>query len=814
MSHRSRSLPHLHIAFTVATMSVLLSSLLPAAPASVHAQTPSNLEEMKMTLYQQRLLANSSQPLNGKPFAQSLPSMMSISQPLITDQLDSSLAVFQSFRDGNWEIYRADNGGASVLRLTNNATSDITPRITLDGSKVVFVSNRDGNYEIYTMNPDGSNLRRLTNNTASDVDPAWSPDKSRIYFASNRSGNYDIWSMNADGSGQTAYAASSNPDLEPTVSPNGSVSWVVLSDPSTGIGLIRTVPVPGWISNPNSNLTTVGSCKYMARPNWSPDGMRLSYECDIDNDNWTELVVIDYKNPSLKTVIDLKEPFVDAQLNGWSPDDNRVIFTRVAYRQDGNQLAIVSATPMAVSAYSGQPAPLSFATTSDTSVDWKFIDSLPPTSKISVPPFTYANDPALPLWSAKDNGPAGIAFYFVDYSQDNGPWRPVVSYTTTTTGSLLFPSAQGVRFRVRAQDRAGNLEAAVDTGTSVGETILYLTAIQGTLTDNRNVPLPHTTLTISGNIPLSVSTGSDGGFLAQFTSSSSVQPVIRTLIVSRPGYAVMTVTNQVDGIPLGGILNYTSYLHAADDIVKNGRLDGNGSGWVSTGIVGFTSNDCLFLGGPAACMRPPQASISQKVTIPVTITKPTLSFISSWTIWSPPDATTESNLIVIVDDGLAQTAVFTSPKVYNSFPGSRANPQMNWIDMESWIGKTITLTFSIQTIGSGRVAGQAVIDDISLSSWLTPVPKQAVPARFASIAPGTTITITGENFIAPIQARAGNTPLQNVQRVDENTIVATLPSSLLFGRHDMYITNAGGQENVLPSAILIGAEAYAPIILR
>jgi hypothetical protein len=74
---------------------------------------------------------------------------------------DWSSLVFQSYRDGNWNIYRAKGDGSSQTRLTNHSSSDITPRLNRGCTHFVFASNRAGNYEIYTMKVDGSDLQRL-----------------------------------------------------------------------------------------------------------------------------------------------------------------------------------------------------------------------------------------------------------------------------------------------------------------------------------------------------------------------------------------------------------------------------------------------------------------------------------------------------------------------------------------------------------------------------------------------------------------------------------------------------------------------------
>lgn len=81
--------------------------------------------------------------------------------------------VFQSDRDGDWEIYVMNADGTNPSRLTNNPAGDYRPAWSPDGRYITFHSNRDDGTEIYVMNADGKNPIRLTNNSASDYRPAW-----------------------------------------------------------------------------------------------------------------------------------------------------------------------------------------------------------------------------------------------------------------------------------------------------------------------------------------------------------------------------------------------------------------------------------------------------------------------------------------------------------------------------------------------------------------------------------------------------------------------------------------------------------------
>lgn len=115
---------------------------------------------------------------------------------------DDLHVIFDTMRDGNWEIYKIGVDGAAPTNLTNNAASDFVHQLSPDCSKILFTSDRTGNSDIFIMNAvDGSGLLQLTNNPGPDESPFFSPDGLKVGFLSRpgNSGKFDLWVINSDG---------------------------------------------------------------------------------------------------------------------------------------------------------------------------------------------------------------------------------------------------------------------------------------------------------------------------------------------------------------------------------------------------------------------------------------------------------------------------------------------------------------------------------------------------------------------------------------------------------------------------------------
>ncbi len=102
------------------------------------------------------------------------------------------------------------------------------------------------------------------------------------------------------------------------------------------------------------------------------------------------------------------------------------------------------------------------------------------------------------------------------------------------------------------------------------------------------------------------------------------------------------------------------------------------------------------------------------------------------------------------------------------------------------------------------------MDEVALGAWLTPVINAVSPAQMD---PGSneTFTITGENFLDPV-VRLGNVQLDQVTWLDEHTLLASLPATILPGVYDLWVVNSGGQAAVLPGGFRVGRALYLPAV--
>jgi YVTN family beta-propeller protein len=127
---------------------------------------------------------------------------------------DGQWLSFVAWEGDHEEVFIIPAGGGTAVNITNHVEVDLGQSWSADSKKLAFESFRDGNWEIYTADisdPDDVQLARLTNNLSNDHAAAWSHNGQTIAFISDRNSgefNYAVWKMNPDGGNQQKLSVS------------------------------------------------------------------------------------------------------------------------------------------------------------------------------------------------------------------------------------------------------------------------------------------------------------------------------------------------------------------------------------------------------------------------------------------------------------------------------------------------------------------------------------------------------------------------------------------------------------------------------
>jgi TolB protein len=130
---------------------------------------------------------------------------------------DGTKFVFQSDRDGDFDIYIYDLTAKQTTKVTDTSTDEYKAAWSPRGDKITYTKIIKGqDYDIFILDLSTSTLPavgvNITNNPAYDTDATWSPDGNQLAFVSNRAGNAEIYIMDIDGN--NIFKVTNTPDNE------------------------------------------------------------------------------------------------------------------------------------------------------------------------------------------------------------------------------------------------------------------------------------------------------------------------------------------------------------------------------------------------------------------------------------------------------------------------------------------------------------------------------------------------------------------------------------------------------------------------
>lgn len=204
--------------------------------------------------------------------------------------------------------------------LTDSSTDDRYASYSPDGKLIVFESNRDGNWEIYLMDGAGQNIRRLTNNDADDRRPTWHPNAKKVLFESNRSGVNQLYTVKiASGKEQILKGQSfSGEPIFAAFSPNGKNIAVSIQDSEQEGRIVL------WDKKGKLTKELVQNEHRNFYPKWSKKGEEILFFSRKDTNNEDdEIYRLHIKTGLYKRLTEWpKHNFCPS----WSADNNQIAY--------------------------------------------------------------------------------------------------------------------------------------------------------------------------------------------------------------------------------------------------------------------------------------------------------------------------------------------------------------------------------------------------------------------------------------------------------------------------------------------------------
>lgn len=247
--------------------------------------------------------------------------------------------IFVSARDGDYSIYRMEEDGSSVTRLSDpsadcvlNQCFDMSPDVCKN--TVAFSSNRSGRFQIYTMSVYGTGLSRLTHIPGADADaPDYSSDCRELCYTVAQSTTRQIECMDLqtsfvtdvthdDGSG--ACCGRFSPD-------NSTIAYIHDPLPSAAATPGTEPPMSIYTISPDgSNRQWLCNTAGVSPPlSWSPDGTGILFVGPSPTTGYSQIFSMPLDCGSLPAA--LTDPSYNCKDPAFSRDGKTIAYTSTQY---------------------------------------------------------------------------------------------------------------------------------------------------------------------------------------------------------------------------------------------------------------------------------------------------------------------------------------------------------------------------------------------------------------------------------------------------------------------------------------------------
>lgn len=271
----------------------------------------------------------------------------------------AQLAVVRLGRRSAILVLDVGTGKSRELHTRVRAASFDSVAWSPDGAAIAFAGVVGGEHardltDIFVVASDGSGLRRLTQ-TGRASSPLWSPDGSTVVFTVGAGADpfprtATLWSIGVSGGGprELTRADGLTADLAGSFAPDGSrLLFTRVREPLLQDELAASIYV--------LDLATGGIERLLDRaalPAYSPDGKRIAYVSDVDENGSlsygeqtsyaTELYVMNADGSDRRRLTQTRD--LDEWTPSWSPDGNVIAFVRGKQFENAEGYAVMGMT--------------------------------------------------------------------------------------------------------------------------------------------------------------------------------------------------------------------------------------------------------------------------------------------------------------------------------------------------------------------------------------------------------------------------------------------------------------------------------------